>query len=250
MRGTTINDPLTIHITGSISLATLSAGELGELLKNLADAVLSVAGRQSDASLPVFPLTGIADGSLVLTFGADSRVHEAAGVVCRAFAKGDVTSLPDPSRRAVLALSRWSRKFSYSLEWWQGGRSLGIITPQLELTFQTAPMIRGTTTLAGMVRSVGGERPSFKLRLPTGELIICQCSEDLAQTAGKYLYRTVSVAGTARHNVRTGELGAFEVSSVTLSERRIQDAFRKIRDEFGSSFDAVDTDIFMDQVRG
>jgi hypothetical protein len=86
--------------------------------------------------------------------------------------------------------------------------------------------------------------------MATGELLFCSCSEELARQAGKYLYRRVLVEGIARNNVLTGEIASFEANAVSLAERKLSEAFAAIREQFGSAFDAVNVDEFMNQVRG
>ncbi len=195
-------------------------------------------------------LVGIAGGSVTLEFAFPSSYAPSITLLGSRFNTGNISDLPDKCRQAVRWLGTWCRSRALSLEWLLGGTRVGSITPTLDLTFEAAPQLRGSTQLSGSIQSVGGERPSFKLRMATGELLICSCSEELAQQAGKYLYRKVLVEGIARNNVLTGEIASFEANAVNLAERKLSEAFAAIREQFGSAFDAVNVDEFMNRVRG
>ena len=195
-------------------------------------------------------LVGIAGGSVTLDFALPSSYAPSITLLGSRFSTGNISDLPDKCRQAVLWLGKWCRSRALSLDWLLGGTRIGSITPSLDLTFEAAPQLRGNTELSGTMHSVGGERPSFKLRMATGELLVCSCGEELARQAGKYLYRKVLVEGKARNNVLTGEIASFEASTVNLAERKLSEAFAAIREQFGSAFDAVNVEEFMNQVRG
>ncbi len=245
-------EKITIHITGDIAPDRLSAGELGELLNNLEDSIVPIVRRDSPSmdELGVMSLLAIETGSLSLAFSAPPAFVSPIRTLVSCFSIGDLSSLPEKSRRAVVWLSKWSRGRLFTLDWRIGAERIGSISPTLEVKFTEAPKLQGTTTLSGTVRSVGGERPSFKLRLAGGDLAVCTCDEDLARQCGKFLYRKVVVEGVAKNNILTGEMESFEASAVVLSERKLLSGIESIREKFGSVFDAIDPEAYMAQVRG
>jgi hypothetical protein len=247
-----IDDTLTIHITGGATPAQLGAGELGKLLQSLEQSVLALVQRDAPEALSEqkLALVAIAGGSVTLDFALPSSYAPSIFLLGSRFSTGNISDLPEKCRQAVLWLGKWCRSHALSLEWLLGGNTVGSITPSLDLVFEAAPQLRGNAELSGSIHSVGGERPSFKLRMATGELLICSCGEELAQQAGKYLYRKVLVEGIARNNVLTGEIASFEANAVSLAERKLSEAFAAIREQFGSAFDAVNVDEFMNRVRG
>lgn len=195
-------------------------------------------------------LVSITDGSVTLGFALPPSFATSVTLLGSRFATGNISDLPDKSRQAVLWLGKWCRSHALILDWLLGENRVGSITPSLDLTFEASPQLRGSAVLSGTIRSAGGERPSFKLRIATGELLVCTCGEELARQAGKYLYRKVLVEGIARNNVLTWEISSFEASTVNLAERKLSEAFAAIQEQFGSTFDAVNLEQFMNQVRG
>jgi len=128
-------DTLHIHITGNISPETLGAKELADVLTNLQDAILpSIVPVTEvltvDAKLS---LSGLSSGTLTLTFSSNRPLDHAMDILSECFHTTDFSSLPDLSRRAVLWLGKWSRRFDYQLEWIFKDKLRGTITPELEL---------------------------------------------------------------------------------------------------------------------
>jgi hypothetical protein len=245
-------DTLTIHITGGASPETVGAGELGELLLSLEQSVFSIAQRDDPDSPESgrLALVGISAGTLSLALSVPKPLLPAITLLCSRFVSGDISDLPEKCRRAIISLGKWCRARSYNMDWLLGKTLIGSITPSLDLRFEASPQLRGSAVLSGEVHSVGGERPSFKLRLASGELLVCACGDGLARLAGKYLYRKVTIEGFARNNILTGEIASFEATAISLTERKLSEAFDSIREQFGSDFDAVDVDGFMNKVRG
>jgi hypothetical protein len=187
---------------------------------------------------------------VTLAFSIPSQFSPAVNMLGSRFASGAISDLPDKCRRAVIYLGKWCRARSFTMDWILGSTKVGSIGPSLDLKFEASPQLRGSASLYGTIRSVGGEKPSFKLRLQSGELLVCSCSEELARQTGKYLYRKVSVEGIAKNNILTGEVASFEATAISLSEKRLSEAFDAIRKQFGGAFDALDVEEFMGRVRG
>jgi len=250
--GDTTADKLTIHITGGASPEKIGAGELGTLLQALEQSVTAIAQRDDPdtSSETKFALLSIDAGSVKLAFSIPSSYSPSISLLCSRFASGDISDLPEKCRRAVMSLGKWCRDRSFTIDWLLGETWIGSISPALDFRFEAAPQLRGSAALVGTIRTVGGEKPSFRLRLSGGDLLACSCGEDLARQAGKYLYRRVSVEGFARNNMLTAEIASFEATAIALAERKLGAAFDSIRERFGSAFDAVDVDRFMSQVRG
>jgi hypothetical protein len=251
--GETKADKLTIHITGETSPELMGAGELAEFLQALEQSILSIVQRDSPeaAVKDKLALVAIGAGSVNLAFSLPPSYSPSVALLGSRMATGDISDLPDRSRKAVLSLSRWCRSRALTVDMQVGASKIASITPDLELRFETAPHIRGTAELYGKMHSVmGGDRPSFKLRLPAGELLACACGEGLARQAGKYLYRKVKAEGYAKNNVATGEICSFEATALELAEHKVSVAFEAIRNEYGSVFDSLDVGQFMKQVRG
>ncbi len=251
--GETKAEKLTIHITGETSPELMGVGDLAELLQALEQSILSIVQRDSSEAVGAekMALVAIGAGSINLAFLLPLSYLPSVSLLGSRIGTGDISDLPDRSRRAVLSLSRWCRMRALTVDVQVGASRIASITPDLELKFEEAPHIRGTTELYGKVHSVmGGDRPSFKLRLLAGDLLSCACSEELARQAGKYLYRKVKAVGIAKNNVSTGEISSFEATALALAEHKVSEAFEAIRKEYGSVFDSLDVDQFMKQVRG
>ena len=227
--GETKAEKLTIHVTGETSPELMGAGDLAEFLKSLEQSILPIVQRDSPEA-PAgakLALVAISAGSVNLAFSLPGDYSKAVFLLGARVTAGDISDLPDKSRRGVLGLGKWCRARLLSLDMDMGASRIASITPDLELKFEAAPHIRGTTELFGKMHSVvGGERPSFKLRLPAGDLLSCSCGEELARHAGKYLYRSVKIEGLARNNVATGEICAFEATAIVLAEHKVSGSFR------------------------
>jgi hypothetical protein len=251
--GETKAEKLTIHITGETAPELMGAGDLAELLQSLEQSVMPIVQRDSP-QIPAeskLALVSIGAGSINLGFSYPAAYSKAFTLLGAKIDSGDISDLPERSRRGVIGLGKWCRARSLSLDMNIGASKIASVTPELELRFETAPRILGTTELFGKVHSVvGGEKPSFKLRLTAGDLLSCSCGEDLARHAGRYLYRKVKVEGRAANNIATGEICAFEATAIALAEHKVSEAFEDIRKEYGSVFDALNVDEFMKQVRG
>jgi hypothetical protein len=245
-------ETLTIHITGGASPEQIGAGELGELLQAFEQSVLTIAQRDApeSAAKTKLSLVSVAGGSLTLAFSVPEPLFPAITLLGSRLVSGDISDLPEKCRRAIVALATWCRNRSLNMDWLLGKTPIGSITPFLDLTFEAAPHLRGSAVLSGTIRTVGGERPSFMLRIASGDLLSCSCTEELARFAGKYLYRRVTVEGFAKNNILTGEIAAFEATALMLAEKKLSEAFDSIRERFGNAFDAVDVEGFMKQVRG
>jgi hypothetical protein len=245
-------EKLTIHITGKTSPESLGAGELGELLQSIEASILSIAKRQSPAGLleQKLSLVSIGSGSVSLAFASPAPYTPAVELLGSSLASGDITDLPEACRRAVVRIGKWCRDRSLTIDYRLAERIIASISPSLETRLESAPRLKGKTALTGKVHSVGGEKPSFKLRLASDELQACSCSDELARLAGKQLYCRIEVEGFAETNMSTGQIASFEAVALRPIERKVTDAVNSIRERFGEYFNTIDVDQFMKEMRG
>ena len=125
---------------------------------------------------------------------------------------------------------------------------LATITPDTEI-FEAYPF-SGETTLYGEITRVGGKEPKIQFKTFDDRIIYCTTSREIAKKAGSMLYNIVGLHGLAEWDSETFEIESFHVYEISEYEDvSLSQAFQELSDAVGTSFDNLDVDDFISQIR-
>lgn len=230
------------------------ARDLADVIRSYEDAVVSIAARQNPEikkDILAVSLTDIQEGSAVFTLDARSSdiMAPAADRLTEALQSLSFSDLPEPVFNLFSSLRTFARSYG-CVAHISSRLAQAVIDENSEPV--TAVVTSGQTTLYGMVRRVGGRDPVVWLRKFDDKVVICQVTVEQCKYLANFLYEEVGLKGTASWFFGSGELKSFKVEEV-LPYRKTSPvlAFRKLREEFGDSFDSIDDpEQFVAEVRG
>lgn len=230
---------------GGIHPGDIPAGKLAELL-----AVLS---RQFADKSEDFCLAAMADNCVRLDFKIRSAPVKAAVVAFSAFLAGEAVASDSPILRNLAELDRVRARFagvSMTFPAVDGCPSV-TLPPERKLSemVKEKPNIRFQHTIYGKVIDAGGDRPNIHIRpLGGGEVIICDCSEELASEVAHQLYSIVGIVGEVTRSAEPIRMKATALLPYRKPERN---PFALLKESgAGKYFEDQSVEDFMREVRG
>lgn len=102
-------------------------------------------------------------------------------------------------------------------------------------------LIKGETTLYGIIQRVGGATPRMVLRQFNGEVLSIEVTEEIAREVGSKLYTSVGLVGIAKWAPSENKIIDFLVKSILPQpEASIVSSFSSLRNEIGKYWDEVE----------
>lgn len=249
--------------------AEIDAKELAKLMVQYRDALVGMVEAERpdiDDDDIVIGLVEVVDRSTGLRFRpsypkAPDRapaVGAAARRLNAAVAAGDFSSLPYQTQGALHGMWKTVRREGYAVEFRvRDGQDLtgppaARLSGESEVPDPTLSVIEGVTTISGRVEQVGGVKPKIAIRTDPRRIVRCTIPRGLARGVASRLYTYVSVSGTAKWDVATLEMVAFDVVSVEPYEHgSVAGAFRELAAASGGAYDGVaDPAAYVRDLRG
>lgn len=230
---------------GGIHPGDIPVGKLAELL-----AVLS---RQFADKSDDFCLAAMEDNCVRLDFLIRSAPVRAAVVAFAAFLAGRVVASDSPVLRNLADLDRVRAKFSGVSITFPAVDDYPAVTLPAERKLadmvSARPNIRFQHTIYGKVIDAGGDRPNIHIRpLGGGEVVICDCSEELAAEVAKQLYSVVGIVGEVTRSAEPFRMKATALLPYRKPERN---PFAILKESgVGKYFENQSVEDFMREVRG
>lgn len=248
-----------VRIAGEgISPSSLRSSELANVLQAVEDMITSYVVRENpelETESIVIALTSIESGSVGLQFSSNTIAHiiPAMEAIAAAINDNNFRSLPSGTIKGLRSIGRFTRRHKCETEFYilNGSRDLrAVVTP--ETRFRVDSPLRGHTVIYGQITRVGGARePRVQFRTIDGVLLYCDTSKAIAQKAGSHLYSKVGLQGIASWHPHTLEIEAFTIEDILPYEETLAtDAFAKLREVAGDSFDKIDdVDAYVRRIR-
>lgn len=231
---------------------TLRVSDLFAFLKSLEQGISATAesdGLGSEES-QIF-LTGIGDGSADCLLESPERGYAAAKRFTRAIASRDLSQLPKVARDCVFALQKKTRQMNCAL-FISSPNGMGDARLAPSTEFLTDALIMGQTTLSGTLLRVGGDNPTAQLRLfDNSKITVNVASQNLAIKLGNFLYKTVSVEGSASWIAGTWKLIDFKIDSIGpySPATDIMGSLAALGDISGGYWNNIDPDDYISEMR-
>lgn len=197
---------------------TLSAADLGELLREIEAALLVIARAQSITLPAVAPVSvvGIGAGSIALSWSLSPEVQPAWRQAAELIATG-VTGTSESVRLALHKIWEWSNKTGRRLAFIANPAAnvpAALVNPAIEIAVQPpVTTVSGRTTRIVKCHRAGGKsRPRVLIEIEgrgQGDALFEDVDEDIARYLGARLYQRVVVEGDATWDIATGEILSF-----------------------------------------
>lgn len=253
-----MSSQIELSITGKgINPASIKAGDIANVLLSIQSAIEAYVFKQHpeiDQEQVVIGLTNIRPDSIDLEFSSPipDIVTEAFQRVGGAVATNDFSLLPNASFVALDELASFNRKHKCNTDFVirNGSRKIvATITP--ETRFQKPKRLNGITTVYGKVIRVGGRTPRVMIGLLNGKTLFCETKQDIAESLGSKLYKTVGLTGKAFWDSSLN-IEDFTIQEVIPYEDKSFGEAIRILSESASSYydDVADVDRFISEMRG
>jgi hypothetical protein len=206
----------------------------------------------------ILGLSSITQGSLNNSFVTiyEAEVDSASAIAADAITNERYDLLPIESIESIKEIIRFNRKHNTSTEVWRknGGHDrLAVITPTTRVQIENFT-VRGTTSLYGTLRRIGGDDPPRAwMRWTNGETLSCRVkSRSLASQMAQFLYQTMGVRGTAFWDNRDMRLYDFRIEQLLpYREKDLSKAVDALGDVAGRYYQEIaDLDTYLADIRG
>lgn len=238
---------LEIKIEGpGVSPATVALRDLLDLLDSFEQAVQATAKGRGEIGAALVSLVGVAEGSDLLTMHANTKAVKATEAIVHAITSQDSSRL---SYKAEECLRQIWRRAS-DRHWTIGianSKFSAVISPSSDL-FKIS-RVKGTTSIGGQLRRIGGISPTAQLLLGNNELLTVHLEgEDMAKGLSHSLYDFIALEGEATWIVpgwKIDDFRATKILPVTHSTVDAPAAFQLIADVAPGVWDTIDPDSFV-----
>lgn len=230
---------------GGMHPEDIPAGKLAELL--------SVLSRQFADKTEDFCLAAIADNCIRLDFQIRSEPVKAAVAAFSALIAGISVASDPATLRNLAEFDRVRAKLSGVSMTFPAVDGCPSVTlhPERKLSemVKEKPNVRFQHTIYGKVIDAGGDKPNIHIRpLGGGEVIICDCSEELASEVAHHLYSIVGIQGEVTKNEDSFRMKATALLPYRKPKRN---PFAILKESgVGKYFENENVDDFMREVRG
>ncbi|SRR5258708_18555044 len=233
----------------------ISSKDIGELITNIEIMLAAIVARDNPTlGLAESEITiGLADikhesYDLLFQSSLETQVINAVGQITASINSGDYAKIPGKSIEAVRTVRKLAHKFSTDIEFWQNNgqrtrlATVNATTP-IDVTVRTRT---GKTTIYGKVVGVVGEDPPrARIRLFSGDLLICNITRrdelQIARQLGQRLYDEVGVYGEARWDLRDMSIEFFQIERVTeYSKKSVNEALDSLNSLVGEQYREID----------
>lgn len=230
---------------GGIHPGDIPAGKLAELL-----AVLSkmFADKTDD-----FCLSAMEDNCVRLDFNYSSPLVKATIIAFSAFLSGQTIASDSPLLQHLSDFDKVRSKFADVSIVFPSVEGYPAITltadKKLAAMIKEKPNIHFQHTIYGKVIDAGGDRPNIHIRpLGGGDVIICDCSEELAAKVAHQLYSIVGIVGEV---TRSNGIIRMKANALLPYRKPDRNPFAILKESgVGKYFEGESVEDFMRKVRG
>jgi hypothetical protein len=238
---------LQLRIEGKgVAPHTVALRDLLDLLDAYEQAIQAAAGSGTASGATFVSLVEIGEGSDVLSIEASPRAMQAAGLIGMAISSRDCTQLPLKAEQSLRQLWKKASDKKWSLGLLNTGHD-AFINPDTDIF--SVSRFKGITSIAGVLKRIGGDRPTAQILLDDGRKPTVQlATEEMAKELRHKLYEFVALEGEATWTVPgwvVDDLKATRILPVTYAKTDTKEAFRLLADASGSVWDAIDPDSFV-----
>lgn len=230
-----------------VSPETVPLSDLLELLANFEQAIEITAKGGDDFGKPSVSLVGIKEGSDTLTLRANDKALTAASKISKAISTRDCSLVPAAAEEHLRAI--WRK--AHSRQW-----SIGISNSTFSATILPADDLftisrtKGTTSIAGRLLRVGGEKPPTAqvFRDDETRITVDLSGQAMAEELGQLLYKFVALEGEATWLVPSWDMEAFRATKIlpaTFANRDTTAVFKDLAVTSKSLWDDIDPDDFV-----
>lgn len=203
-------------IGDGVSPSTTRCRELATVISAVEDLILSLAeeSEAEDIDVPLC-LVALEDKSLGLKFAATQIVmtmalwQEFAAVINT----GNFERLSPKAMHSVEEVVSFVKK-KHCLALVEDSQNGVIASFDYNIALPVGQKLRGHSSLIGQVIRVGGEEPKIRLKLPSGRVVSCETTQEIAKNLGHRLYDSVTCKGNAIWDYTTGEVLKFRIDEV------------------------------------
>jgi hypothetical protein len=235
---------------------TVSIADLADVLRCLYQAfsAFAVAKGVSKDSISI-GLTKVEGGSDSLCLEMDSETSRYSTSLIEDVANRNDSHLPLATRNGLLELQSKARTRSWDGIWLSSANTTAVagLLPEIDL-FTESPLVTGGTSLLARIIRVGGESPSAKVKLSTGENFTAEvCGRGLAESLAEYLYQWVEVSGEATWNSHTLAITHLRITGIGPFSDKTSDpkaALTELREVSGGFWDSINPTDFLKDMRG
>jgi hypothetical protein len=245
-------------IGANVTPETVPAKELADFVEQVEAAVRAAVERDPTlAALSpdevLVSLVGVDEGSNKLTFAVASAALLAVAAITEAVATAHYAAIPPPSQEALSAISRQAARRKWLVEFQPDqGRGIrhAVISEDHPVPAPTVAKISGSMTILGQCMRVGGAQPRAEIRLPSGDLLFIDITEEMAISLGPLLYKPVSLEGRATWEVEGWKLVEFRATRLTeYRGAPIPQTFAELAKASGGRWDNIDAAEYVRELR-
>lgn len=261
-----VHPEIRIKVEGQgVSPETVQWVDSREIINGFYSAVLATAGAsgipRSDVQFAVSDIergrrTAKKGGVEVIEITTDPATHTASQPLIEAISSRDDSRIVFEAREGLERAHRPLRKWSWQATVSRNGSpdTRAVMLPTAPLFDPPRNVLRGNSSLLVQVVSVGGVKPTAKLRLANGHLIIAPvASRVLAAELATKLYKTIQVHGEIVWDIATKGIRHVRVTGVGNYIREEADPISALKDLHklsGGYWDTVSPDEFLKDIRG
>lgn len=220
--------------------------------EDLVTAIIAHQDDETDLEEPLGELSVIAitHESLGLRFSGNRMpaVFLAWQLVAGAINTGNFERLPLKARESLEEIAHFVKKRGAPALLTDSKHSSPIASIETDFSLPESLSVKGGTSVIGTVLRVGGKEPKLRLQLPSGQILTCDTSEQIAKELGHKLYDTVVCRGEATWDLSTNEVTKFRIKEVGIFKQGpASEAFMnlaKVMPRTLSLLDAEDSESF------
>lgn len=227
-----------VRLAGDIKPESLSASDLGDLLKEVEKTLLPIVVRDNPtvAADEVFlSLVDIGHSSVGLRFTPSYHQYLIAAltVLTYSIVENSYSRLPSQSVQSLKEIADFSKKRNCAVEFRDRVGTqppIAVITPDTEIPEVETVYLEGETTIYGKIFRVGGlDKPTVHIRLPENSTLVCNVKSDLAVELAHRLYSWVGLSGIARWRKEDRSIDHFRVEKITeYEDTEVSQAFNAL----------------------
>jgi len=202
-------------------------------------------------------LVNIKEGCAALEFDyGNIAINKPAFRLLTQAIKDDTPSrIPVKARKIIQIAKDFNAKYKCRTEFWSSSESVepdAVINQPEIIEIPKTGTVKGVTDIYGQVTRVGGQRkPSLELKLDSGLTLEISITKELAIILGRRMYEIIGLRGETTWEISTENIIKFKATELlNYKETPVDDAFEKIRNDFGKYFDEIeDVNLFVSKLR-
>lgn len=233
----------------NMSPSSLNAKELGNLLIEFQESVLSIARKHQGKSLGdldnSFSLKEVKNESAGYHFYSDHpKAYDAGNTIIGAVNNKTLVGLPRESFVGIKMISKIARQHNCNAEISNNGNdnAVAVLTPEDKLITPEDVIIKDKKDFYGEITRVGGIEYKVRFKTFGGTIHNAITSKMLAKKAAEKLYQTVKIKADVRYVASTYEIEEiniidvedFEVQSNTELFNDLRSSLGKYSNKYGS----------------